>query len=421
MAASLLTSHEVTLQNVPQISDIDVMKQQLESYGVQVTKNGSTLRVRASSATRTSPTSQDGSKTRGSFLVLGPLLARFRAAKVYFPGGCQIGRNGRPVNFHIDALKRMGATLEEESNYVSLRADRGLRGTRIHFPQVSVGATETVIMAACLAEGQTVITNAAVEPEILDLIDMLSEMGMGRNIGVDEGEKKIVINGTSGRLLNGCTHTVIPDRIEAGTWAIAAAITGGSLTLLMDPEIGKKIMVPVVGMLQRAGVSLQWRRNGLEVQRLGPIQPVNIITGPFPQFPTDLLPLWVIFMVFAIGPSTIEDTIYDNRFTLVSELEKMGARFTRFSDRKYKVHGNARLRGAHVEASDLRAGAALILAGLKAEGTTVVKNFHHVLRGYEDIKEKLRRWGVRFQNLPQSRSGFHGGSRTEVSQSHHRR
>ena len=412
MAACLLTDQEVVLENVPKISDIDLMKKQLGSYGVQTSEQRSRPVLQATrSQTRFSPANSDGSKTRGSFLVLGPLLARFGEAKVYKPGGCKIGgKKGRPVKYHIDALKQMGAaTVEENSEYVFLMANQRLRGAEIEFPKISVGATETVIMAACLADGQTVITNAAVEPEIVDLIEMLNKMGMNGNIRVDASRNKIIINGRSD-LLNGCTHAVIPDRIEAGTWAIAAAMTRGKLLLKMDPGTGKTIMVPVLQMLEKAGVSLQWRHDGLEVQRHGQINPVNVTTGPFPQFPTDLLPQWVTFMTQANGPSMLEDTIYDSRFNHVQHLEQMGAKFTRFSGRKYQVHGNAKLRGTRVVATDLRAGAALILAALVAEGTTVVKEFQHVPRGYENIKGKLGCWSVQFSNLPQARPGFHGGN-----------
>ena len=201
-----------------------------------------------------------------------------------------------------------------------------------------------------------------------------------------------------------------PDRIEAGTWAIAAAITGGNLLLKMDPVIGKKIMKPVTEKLINAGVEVTWKSNGLEVQRLGQIQPVNVTTGAFPKFPTDLLPLWVVFMTQANGPSMLEDSIYDDRFKHIQQLEGMGAEFTKFSDSQYQVHGDAKLKGKHVIASDLRAGAALVLAALVAGGTTVVKEFQHVLRGYENIREKLKCWGVQFHPLPQSRPGFHGGN-----------
>jgi UDP-N-acetylglucosamine 1-carboxyvinyltransferase len=214
MAACLLTDEEVVLKNVPKISDIDLMKKQLESYGVQVYERaGSRRELHATSGqTRFSPANSDGSKTRGSFLVLGPLLARFGSAKVHKPGGCQIGQNGRPVNYHIDALQRMGARVVPDSQYISLNASQGLRGARVHFPQISVGATETVIMAACLADGQTIITNAAVEPEIIDLVKALNAMGMNGSIAVNESENTIVINGSCGRLLNGCTHTIIPGK-----------------------------------------------------------------------------------------------------------------------------------------------------------------------------------------------------------------
>ncbi|CAB4002599.1 UDP-N-acetylglucosamine 1-carboxyvinyltransferase [Paramuricea clavata] len=410
MAACLLTDKQVVLENVPKISDIDKMKTQLESYGVKVIERGSRRVLQATSVkTEFSPTSSDDSNTRGSFLVLGPLLARLKAAKVRHPGGCQISKGGRPVNYHIEALREMGATLESDRKCIKLKANLGLHGTKID-SKMSVGTTENVIMAACLADGQTVITNAAVEPEIIDLIKMLNAMGMNGNIGVNEHENKIVINGRSGTLLNGCTHTVIPDRIEAGTWAIGAAITGGSLLLKMNPEIGQKIMVPVLQMLQKAGVHVQWTHNGLQVQRRGQIKPVSITTGPFPEFPTDLLPQWVTFMTQANGRSRLKDTIYDNRFSHVLHLKTMGARFTRFSNREYEVHGNANLRGSRVEATDLRAGAALVLAALVADGSTKIKEFEHVLRGYEDIKGKLRRWGVTFQDLPPSREGFYGSN-----------
>ena len=215
MAACLLTDKKVVLENVPKISDIDLMKKQLESYGVQVNDRGSRRELHATSQARFSPANSNGAKTRGSFLVLGPLLARFKRATVYYPGGCQIGRNGRPVDYHIKALRKMGASIEENSEYISLKcldASRGLHGARVHLDQISVGATETVIMAACLADGQTIITNAAVEPEVIDLVKMLNAMGMNGNIEVNESENTIVINGRSGRPLNGCTHTIIPGK-----------------------------------------------------------------------------------------------------------------------------------------------------------------------------------------------------------------
>jgi UDP-N-acetylglucosamine 1-carboxyvinyltransferase len=212
--------------------------------------------------------------------------------------------------------------------------------------------------------------------------------------------------------INSFSSQLFSDRIEAGTWAIAAAMTGGELLLKMDPRTGREIMVPIYEKLQQAGVSLSWTHQGLEVQRRGQIRPVDVTTGPFPEFPTDLLPLWVTFMTLANGPSILHDTIYDNRFQHVSHLEKMGAKFTRLSDQEYQVHGNARLSGTHVVATDLRAGAALILAALVAEGTTVIKEFQHVLRGYENIRGKLACWRVRFTSLPHTPLGLDGGNRS---------
>ena len=213
--------------------------------------------------------------------------------------------------------------------------------------------------------------------------------------------------------INSFSSQLFSDRIEAGTWAIAAAMTGGELLLKMDPRTGREIMVPIYEKLQQAGVSLSWTHQGLEVQRRGQIRPVDVTTGPFPEFPTDLLPLWVTFMTLANGPSILHDTIYDNRFQHVPHLVKMGAEISIRRDKKYKVHGKAKLRGTRVVATDLRAGAALILAALVAEGHTVIKEFQHVLRGYENIKEKLSHgWSVRFTSLPQTRPGLDGGNRS---------
>ena len=395
MASCMLTDKPVTLYNVPQISDVELMKKQLRSYGVTVTDNGSTLRLQAASrGTGSSPKNAEGSKTRAAFLVLGPLLARFGTAKVYLPGGCKIVKEGnRPVDYHMEALQRMGARSEPAyGDYVVLKANQGLRGARIHFPQISVGATENIVMAACLARGETEIRNAAVEPEVNDLVNMLKKMGA--NIQVYEDQNRIVVNGGGGSLLGGCTHTVIPDRIEAGTYAIAAAMTGGTLLLKMDPSVGRVIMANVLEKLRQAGVSVNWKDDGFEIQRAmnAKIRPVNVTTGAFPGFPTDLLPQWVTLMTLASGPSIIEDTIYNNRFSHVQYLKEMGATFTRISDTRYQVHGGAHLRGTRVKATDLRAGAALVLAGLAATGITVVKEFQHVLRGYENIKEKLKCW-----------------------------
>ena len=410
MAACLLTKGEVKLKNVPKISDVDTMKAELKAFGVRVSGDGQTLVLNAENA-KSEPDNEYNS-TRGGFTVLGPLMARFSEAKVPLPGGCKIQTSGRPVDFHTDALKEMGAReVPHNQNCVWLKAEGGLQGANIHFPNVSVGATENITMAACLADGTTIITNAAVEPEVMDLVHMLKKMGA--NIEVDEQENMITIYGQRG-FLNGTTHTVIPDRIEAGSYAIAAAISGGPLLLEMPPQSAEEMLSTVVQKLRQAGVQATWEDDGLLVERKGKIKPIGIITGPYPEFPTDLLPQWATLMTQAQGPSRIEDTIYNNRFEHLNELRDVSGRalFTKESDTVYNINGGAKLQGRRVKAKDLRGGFALILAGMASEGSTVVKDFNHVLRGYENIKEKLKQCGakLREEELPRARGGYSGPS-----------
>ena len=415
MAACLLTEKDVKLLNVPNISEVDSMKKQLEAFGVRVSGNGQTSPLVLNAKNAKPKPTKGYNPTRGGFTVLGPLVARFAEAKVLLPGGCQIGKSGRPINYHIEELGKMGAKKlsRDNENHVLLKAKDGLRHREdIRFEKVSVGATENVMLAACLVNGTTIITNAAVEPEVIDLVDMLKEMGA--SIKVDEGGNKITINGQTGSLLPGTstTHTVIPDRIEAGSYAIAAAISGGQLLLEMDPEVGKKILFIVVQTLKDAGVEATWEKKGLLVKRSGEINAVEfgIKTGPYPEFPTDLLPQWVTFMTQAQGRSQIEDTIYDDRFKHVKYLEKMGASLTKISDRIYIVNGPTKLEGKHVRAEDLRGGFALILAGMAAKGTTVVKNFEEVQRGYGSVKEKLVQCGANLEELAATTPGYYGHS-----------
>ena len=409
MAACLLTKGEVKLKNVPKISDVDTMKAELKAFGVRVSGDGQTLVLNAENA-KSKPDSEYN-PTRGGFTVLGPLMARFSEAKVPLPGGCKIQTSGRPVDFHTDALKEMGAReVPHNQNCVWLKAEGGLQGANIHFPNVSVGATENITMAACLANGTTIITNAAVEPEVMDLVDMLEKMGA--NIEVEKKKNRITISGRG--FLNGTAHTVIPDRIEAGSYAIAAAISGGPLLLEMPPQSAEEMLSTVVQKLRQAGVQATWEDDGLLVERKGKIKPIGIITGPYPEFPTDLLPQWATLMTQAQGPSRIEDTIYNNRFEHLNELRDVSGRalFTKESDAVYIINGGAKLQGRHVKAKDLRGGFALILAGMASEGSTVVKDFNHVLRGYENIKEKLKQCGakLREEELPRARGGYSGPS-----------
>ena len=420
MAACLLTEKDVTLLNVPNISEVDSMKKQLEAFGVRVSGDGQTLVLNAKNA-KSEP--ENGyNPTRGGFTVLGPLVARFAEAKVLLPSGCQIGKSGRPINYHIKELGKMGAKKfsPDNKNYVLLKAEGQLRHREdISFENVSVGATENVMLAACLANGTTVITNAAVEPEVINLVDMLKKMGASIIVEVakDKHHKnKITINGQTTKrkpLLSGnTTHTVIPDRIEAGSYAIAAAISGGPLLLKMDPNVGEIILSIVVKALEDAGVEATWKRNGLLVKRIsGEINAVHITTGPYPKFPTDLLPQWVTFMTLAQGKSEIEDTIYDNRFKHVKYLKEMGASLTKKSDGIYIVSGPTKLEGKRVKAEDLRGGFALILAGMAAaKGTTVLKNVEEVQRGYGSVKEKLVQCGAELEELAATPPGHYGHS-----------
>ena len=407
MAACLLTKGEVKLKNVPKISDVDTMKAELKAFGVRVSGDGQTLVLNAENA-KSKPDSEYN-PTRGGFTVLGPLMARFSEAKVPLPGGCKIQTSGRPVDFHTDALKEMGAReVPHNQNCVWLKAEGGLQGANIHFPNVSVGATENITMAACLANGTTIITNAAVEPEVMDLVDMLEKMGA--NIEVEKKKNRITISGRG--FLNGTAHTVIPDRIEAGSYAIAAAISGGPLLLEMPPQSAEEMLSTVVQKLRQAGVQATWEDDGLLVERKGKIKPIGIITGPYPEFPTDLLPQWATLMTQAQGPSRIEDTIYNNRFEHLNELRDVSGRalFTKESDAVYIINGGAKLQGRHVKAKDLRGGFALILAGMASEGSTVVKDFNHVLRGYENIKEKLKQCGAKLEELRPTPQGHYGHS-----------
>ena len=421
MAACLLTEEDVTLLNVPNISEVDSMKKQLKAFGVRVSGDGHTSPLVLNAKNAKSKPDNGYNPTRGGFTVLGPLVARFAEAKVLLPSGCQIGKSGRPINYHIKELGKMGAKKfsPDNKNYVLLKAEGQLRHREdISFENVSVGATENVMLAACLANGTTVITNAAVEPEVIDLVDMLKKMGASIIVEVakDEyDESKITINGRTTKekpLLSGTTHTVVPDRIEAGSYAIAAAISGGPLLLKMDPNVGEIILSIVVKALEDAGVEATWKRNGLLVKRIsGEINAVHITTGPYPKFPTDLLPQWVTFMTQAQGESQIKDTIYDNRFKHVKYLKEMGASLTKKSDRIYIVHGPTKLEGKHVKAEDLRGGFALILAGMAAaKGTTVLKNFKEVQRGYGSVKEKLVQCGAKLEELAATPPGHYGHS-----------
>jgi len=392
MPATLLTEEPLTLTNAPRLSDIRTMTQLLQSLGAEVAslQGGQVLAMSSHKITNHRADYDIVRKMRASILVLGPMLARDGHAVVSLPGGCAIG--ARPVDLHLKALEAMGAQLELRDGYVHAKAPGGrLRGAVIEFPFVSVGATENALLAATLAKGTTVLKNAAREPEIVDLARCLRRMGAEID---GEGSNTITIQGVD--RLGGATHPVVTDRIELGTYMLAPAICGGEVELL-----GGRI--DLVGAfcerLDAAGVSVTETERGLKVERKnGRVRAVDVVTEPFPGFPTDLQAQMMALLCTADGVSVLEERIFENRFMHAPELIRMGA--------KIDVHGGQatvtgvdRLKGAPVMATDLRASVSLILAGLAAEGETVVSRVYHLDRGYERVEEKLGACGAHIERI----------------------
>ena len=328
-------------------------------------------------------------KMRASILVLGPLLARVGIAKVSLPGGCSIGT--RPVDLHIQALERMGATINLINGYIEAKAPKnGLQGTEIKFPKISVGATENIIMAASLANGRTKIYNAAKEPEIIDLTNCLNSMGAKIN---GAGTSEIIIDGVGS--LNGCKHTVIPDRIEAGSFAIAAAITGGELELINCEPLH---LFSLSKYLIKAGVNWKNTDKTITISSNGNLNPVSITTSEYPGFPTDLQAQFMTLMSIANGNSKIVETIFENRFMHVPELARMGANIN-LDGRTANISGVQNLNGARLMATDLRASISLIIAALRAKGESVISRIYHLDRGYEKIEQKLINCGADIERI----------------------
>ncbi len=396
MAACLLTEDALTLSNVPNLADVVYMADVLRQLGVAVAWQmsgrdhvGGVLRLQAPKRPQSLATYDAVRKMRASFLVLGPLVARNREAMVSLPGGCAIG--ARPVDLHLRGLAALGAEIELTGGYVFARAPNGLKGAVYEFPTVSVGATENLLMAAALAQGKTVLKNAAREPEIGDLARCLIAMG-ARIEGVDSGT--LVVEGA--KELRGASHAVLPDRIETGTYAIAAAIAGGEVELTSTslPLIGA-----LVPLLQSAGAEVEPTSFGIRIVRNGHnMRGTDATTEPFPGFPTDLQAQYMALMTTAEGQSRIRETIFENRFMHVPELMRMGADIRVDGDTAI-VNGSSRLKGAPVMATDLRASVSLVLAGLAAEGETVVNRVYHLDRGFERIEEKLKSCGADIERL----------------------
>jgi len=396
MAASLLADRPLALANVPVLADIGTMAALLRGLGVEVQSRpatcngGSDLVLDASGLTGTTAPYDQVSKMRASVLVMGPLVARHGRAEVSLPGGCAIGT--RPIDLHLKGLEQMGAAIELANGYVVASAPHGLKGAQIRFPLVSVGATENLLMAAALAKGDTVLSNAAREPEIGDLARCLNAMG-ARIEGI--GSDTLRIQGVE--RLHGAHHRVLPDRIEAGTYAMAVAATGGDVTLV---GCTAEHLATPFAKLAEAGIAVDPTPQGVRVARNG-ARPrgVDITTAPFPGFPTDLQAQMMGLLVTADGASVITETIFENRFMHVPELARMGAQIV-VHGATATVRGVERLRGAPVMATDLRASVSLVLAGLAAEGETLVNRVYHLDRGYERLVEKLVACGADIAREP---------------------
>ena len=385
IAATRLASTPSRLVEVPHLEDVHTICEVISALGVKVTKDEANQEIRfdASEITATEAPYELVRRMRASFLVMGPLLARRREARISLPGGCAIG--SRPIDLHLKAFEALGATIEMGDGYVLASAPEGLKGNQIYLDFPSVGATENVIMAASMAEGKTIIENAAEEPEIVDLVTYLNSMGAdirgaGTNVIRIQGVKE----------LKGATHTVIPDRIEAGTYLIAAAMAGGDV--YVENALSEHLK-PVVAKLKEAGVTVQEDVDGIRVISDGNVKAVDIKTLPYPGFPTDMQAQFMAFTTIAKGTSTVMETVFENRFMHVDELKKMGAQI-RIEERRAIVDGVPKLKGTEVRATDLRAGAALVCAGLAAEGVTKVTQLSHIDRGYDNLVGKLKGLGA---------------------------
>ncbi len=387
MAAGLLTEAPLTLENVPQLADIDTMASLLAEAGLTLERGGRRFAI-GGRITSTEAPYDIVRRMRASVLVLGPLLARCGEARVSLPGGCAIGT--RPVDLHLKGLEQMGAEIRLEGGYIDARVRGRLRGAEIVLPFPSVGATENLLMAATLAEGRTIIANAAREPEIGDLAACLVAMG-AEITGI--GSDRLVIGGVPA--LHGATHAILPDRIETGTYLCAVGVTGGELLL----EGGEAThLAALIRPLAEAGMVIEETASGLRARREGRLAGVDVMTEPYPGFPTDMQAQFMALMAVAEGAAMITETIFENRFMHVPEINRMGARIN-VHGASAIVRGVAALSGAPVMATDLRASVSLVLAGLAARGETIVNRVYHLDRGYEALVEKLAGCGAAIERI----------------------
>jgi UDP-N-acetylglucosamine 1-carboxyvinyltransferase len=399
MIASLLTEEPLILENVPRLADVIQLQRILGNHGVDVMiagkrpgedpNNGRTIQLSAKNIVDTTAPYELVSKMRASFWVVAPLVARMGEAKVSMPGGCAIGT--RPVDLLIMALENLGAEIEIEAGYVIARAKNGLRGGEIVFPKVTVGGTHTALMAAALANGTSVIENAAREPEIGDVADCLNKMGAKIS---GAGSSRIIVEGVP--RLHGARHSVLPDRIETGTYAMAVAMTGGDVLL---QNARPELLQGALDVLAQTGTTVTPTNEGIRIARNGAgLMPVDVTTAPFPGFPTDLQAQLMALMTRAKGTSHITETIFENRFMHVQELARLGAHI-HLDGETATIEGVARLKGAPVMATDLRASVSLVIAGLAAEGETMVNRVYHLDRGFERLEDKLANCGAAIERI----------------------
>ena len=390
LASTILTNKKVTIKNIPLVKDVLTMAELLSTIGsaVKFDKKRKKIEIFNKKSLKTFAPYYLLKTMRAGVLVLGPLLAKYRIAKVSLPGGCAIG--SRPINFHLDSLKKMGAKIKIKDGYIFASAQNGLKGCTIKFPKISVGATENILIAACFAKGETKLRNCAVEPEINDLINFLKKLGCKIK---QIGKRSINVLGVSE--LKSAVHRVIFDRIEAGTYIIAAALTKGRLKI---KNINPKLMSTEIRLLQKMGVDIIKKKNYIIASRSKKLKGLNIVTKPYPGFPTDLQAQIMVLMTKAEGISTIKEGIFENRFMHVSELRRMGAQIE-IKGNKAKIFGKTKLNGAELMATDLRASVCLVLAGLTPSNKTIVNRIYHLDRGYEKIEDKLSKCGAQIKRL----------------------
>jgi UDP-N-acetylglucosamine 1-carboxyvinyltransferase len=388
LPATLLTDEPCVIDEVPALKDVGVMAELLTVLGAKIEDEGSMMKINAARLTSHEAPYELVQQMRASFYVMGPLLARYGVARVSQPGGCAIG--ARPIDLHLKGFTALGAEVELGHGYVEAKSNGRLKGAEIYLDYPSVGATANIMMAAVLAEGQTILENAAEEPEIIDLANFMNKMGAKvKGAGTD------TIRITGVEKLSGANHEVIPDRIETGTYMVAAAITGGDLLI---ENVVPSHLKPIIAKLRECNVHIEEYDDAIRVTGKGSLASVDVTTLPYPGFPTDMQAQFMALMACSEGTSVVNETVFENRFMHVAELNRMGANI-KIEGHSAVIQGTKKLQGAQVKATDLRAGAALILAGLVSEGETEVSEIRHIDRGYVRIEEKLSAVGARIRRV----------------------